>query len=89
MRSTIRTGCARCGTVEVPIDGARLVAPAVRDHGGLVEFTCPRCGQPGSHRVDARGERLLIRAGITLVVSADVPEVAPAGDDSDRGGAAG
>lgn len=63
--ASLRAECARCGTVEVPIGQARLVAGAdgVRSRA---EFRCPRCGDAGAVEVDERAVRLLLSADIPL-----------------------
>jgi hypothetical protein len=77
--STIRTTCVACGTVELPVTGGQLVLSLhLDDARNIVEFTCPRCGLAGSQRVDERGTRLLVTAGIGVV--APPPATAPVTD---------
>lgn len=81
---TLRTTCAGCGTVEIAVAAAVLrLSLHDEDSRNIVEYTCPRCGRPGSQRVGERGTRLLSRAGVTLV--APVAAVTPAVDGTPDG----
>ncbi len=65
MSASLRVECVRCGTVEVPVDQARLVAGS-ESGATRAEFRCPRCGEAGSVDVDERAARLLLAADIPL-----------------------
>lgn len=70
--ASVRVTCARCGTVEAPIDAVRMVLARPEfdgDRRNLVEFSCPNCGITCSARSDERTTRLIAAAGVTVVVA--------------------
>ena len=56
----VRATCARCGTVDIPIADARLVA------GAHANGASTRCGAALTIAVDARTAGLLLRADVPL-----------------------
>lgn len=73
-----------CGPVEVPAAETRLLLDfdtAAGDSRNVVTFECPRCGRSGSNQVDERGVRLLLAAGVQVLVPEHGGEV-PAGHGS-------
>jgi hypothetical protein len=67
--------------VEVPAAETRLLLDfdtATGDSRNVVTFECPRCARNGSDQVDERGVRLLLAAGVQVVVPERGGEV-PAG----------
>lgn len=79
VRSTIRTTCSECGTVDVPVGQAHLEFAVHGDSGrNTVHFTCPRCGLAREQRLGERGTRLLLGAGI-CVAARPAPRVATTG----------
>jgi RNase P subunit RPR2 len=68
--TAVRSSCASCGTIEVPIGRARLiVALHGDDRRNQVEFDCPSCGSACREHVGERATRLLTRAGITVIAA--------------------
>src|SRR6266567_6887835 len=70
--STLRSTCAACGPIEVPIPDTELLLDldaATSDARNTVMFDCPQCSLAGSSQVDERGVRLLMAAGIQIAVS--------------------
>jgi hypothetical protein len=68
----LRSTCAACGPVEVPIADAELLLDldaVSSDARDTVMFDCPQCSLAGSSQVDERGVRLLMAAGIRVAVS--------------------
>jgi hypothetical protein len=71
----IRATCRTCGTVDVPLSGARLLMSLDdRDPQSVVEFDCEHCGAAVSQRVNERATRLLSTAGIQLVAAPPTSE---------------
>ena len=62
----VRATCARCGTVDIPIADARLVAGADANGASTLGCDCPRCGAALTIAVDARTAGLLLRADVPL-----------------------
>jgi hypothetical protein len=74
MSCSVRTVCALCGTVDVPLAAARLsLTVRGEDLRNALWFTCPKCGLNVSQPVDERGTRLLSAAGITVVTQSHAP----------------
>jgi transposase-like protein len=72
--STIRTTCAACGTVDIPVASAQLVLESdAGDTRNRLEFRCPTCHAPRSELVGERATRLLSNAGITVAAPAQPP----------------
>jgi hypothetical protein len=70
--ASVRLTCARCGTVEAPIDAVRMVLARPDfdgDRRNLVEFSCPNCGIMCSARVDERTTRLIAATAVTVVAA--------------------
>lgn len=82
MSTSIRVDCPICGATEVSSDRARLV---VSPDGGpsVVAFTCPTCQREGQAEVTARGTRLLLGVGISVVIGVGDGEP-PHGDTHPR-----
>ena len=78
----LRSTCERCGTVETPMgatrswrsNSAELPLP-----GNVVRFQCPKCLLGCTDTVNGRGARLLLAAGIQVVVPTTRPSEVPAG----------
>lgn len=67
--AALRADCPACGTVEVPTDAANLVLGF--EHEGpqhVLRYTCPKCGRDRSDQLGERATRLLMAAGIGVVV---------------------
>ena len=88
--STLRSTCAACGPVEVPIPDAELLLEldaVTSDARNTVVFDCPQCSLAGSSQVDERGVRLLMAAGIRVAVSPTRSRELRAGQTPSAGGA--
>lgn len=71
MVATVKTACARCGTVELPTGSARILVPASGAVHARMEFLCPRCGVTGSQVLSERATMLLMRAGVSVGAAAE------------------
>lgn len=80
MSSTIRATCDHCGTVEVPVESARLELALDGDPRNTALLTCPSCGGALAQRVTERATRLLSGAGIDVVVAAPAADRRAAAD---------
>lgn len=69
MAATVITTCGRCGDVELPVAGARLLVPA-EGEPTAVQFACPQCGTPQRQTLNERATLLLMRAGVVLSTDA-------------------
>lgn len=66
--TTIKVDCGRCGTVELPLAGARLVP--LGPHGStVVDYTCPVCTFSYRQELGERATLLLMHAGVELAVA--------------------
>jgi predicted RNA-binding Zn-ribbon protein involved in translation (DUF1610 family) len=80
--ATIRATCPSCGTVDLPVAGARLLIGLTdEDSRNVVEFSCQRCGLAVRQRVSERATRLLGAGGITVVAA--TPTAEPADHEGD------
>ena len=82
MSTSIRSTCTACGPIEVPIAAAELMLDpdaVTGDARNMVVFDCPQCSLPGNKQVDERAVRLLLAAGVEVVVSPRRSGEVPAG----------
>lgn len=85
----LRSTCERCGTVETPMGDAELVLElggGTPESGNIVRFQCPKCLLACTDTVNGRGARLLLAAGIQVVVPTARPSEVPAGYAPSAGG---
>jgi hypothetical protein len=66
----VRTTCVACGPVEVRAAEVRLMQGLNAKAASVIEFDCPTCGQHHREPTTERGTRLLIAAGVAVVVPA-------------------
>jgi hypothetical protein len=66
MVASVKTTCARCGSVELPTESARILVPTAGAVHARMEFVCPRCGGRGSEALNERATMLLMRAGVSV-----------------------
>jgi hypothetical protein len=67
MVASVRTTCARCGTVELPVEAGRLMIPTrVGETRARLEFCCPSCAEVQEQELTERSTLLLMDAGISV-----------------------
>ena len=80
MAATIRTTCVSCGSVDVPVDQARLsLSMTAGDRRNVLDFVCPSCRREVTQRMTERATRLLADAGITVAMPAASTAAADSG----------
>ena len=68
MPALVRGNCVACGPVEVPAESVRLTVALDAGEANVVEMRCPACGQEHREPTTERGTRLLVAAGVNVVV---------------------
>ncbi len=71
MVATVRATCARCGTVELPIEDGRLTIPTgAGETRARFEFACPSCAEAREQELGERATILLMDAGVPVGAAA-------------------